>query len=220
MKHLRLALILGAVMALGLAGVASAHDVQSVSGTVACDGDYTITVHADVWLPTTLVVTLDGQPLSNPSPAVGSNHNSIDYVYTGTGASAGEVITARTSDESAQNGASGTLSQQEESCATPSPSPSPTPSPSPSPTPTASPPPTPSESPTPSSTPTSSPPATPTASTGPSTPAVTLPPTATAGDPNPDAAPQYGYVVVILLAGAFAGALAARRSRRSNWRDR
>jgi hypothetical protein len=148
-----LAFALVAIVASGAFG----HDVQTVSGTVDCQGNYTITVHADVWDPTHLFVTLDGNTIYDQATG-SSDHSQRDIILTGTSASAGQAIFAKTGDESNAAGANGTLVGAEQDCSTPIP------------TPTETPVVTPSETPSPSETPVVTPSETPIATPIPSIP--------------------------------------------------
>lgn len=137
-----LAFALVAIVASGAFG----HDVQTVSGTVDCQGNYTITVHADVWDPTHLFVTLDGNTIYDQATG-SSDHSQRDIILTGTSASAGQAIFAKTGDESNAAGANGTLVGAEQDCSTPTPEPTATPAPTATPEPSATPVVTPSETP-------------------------------------------------------------------------
>lgn len=146
--------ILALVMLAFAASGAFAHDVQSISGTVDCAGNYSITVHGDVFGSVHLIVKLDGNVISDAVTGQAANDNSFnDYgPFIGTGGSAGQAIFAKSSDESDANGSSGSLVLTQESCETPAPSetPAPTETPAPSDTPAPSQSQAPSETPEPS----------------------------------------------------------------------
>ena len=93
------------------------HNVASVSGTVTCQGAYSITVHGDIYGGVRLIVKLDGVTIYD-QPQNGSTSVQDFGPFTGTGATPGETISAQTSDGSS---ASGTLTLAVSSCATPTP---------------------------------------------------------------------------------------------------
>jgi hypothetical protein len=131
-----LALILTTVVAIG-------HQANSISGVVDCDGNYSIGVMADVWDNVHLIVTLNGSVISDEAIPGDDDSNRLFGYFTGTGAAAGDVISAYTSDNA--QAATGELTVVEEPpCSTPTPSPTETPSATPVATPLV----TPSETPT------------------------------------------------------------------------
>lgn len=74
------------------------HDVQSIAGTVDCHGNFSITVQADVWADTHLIVTLGGNVIYDEA-IPGDDQSSRTFgPFTGTGAHQSEAITAHTSD--------------------------------------------------------------------------------------------------------------------------
>lgn len=147
MKFVR-ALVLAAVAVVAFAGVASAHHVISIDGTVDCDGNYSVTVEANVFGRVSLETTLNGDVIGTETP--GGSNADYTYTYTGSGASEGDAIEATVSDGGASK--SGTLvlvggpcgevipqcgdeGYQGEPCGEPTPTPTPTPTPSDSATP-------------------------------------------------------------------------------------
>lgn len=138
MKGPRIIAMASALALVAMFGTASAvlgHNVQSISGTVDCSGNYSITVKGDVYNPVTLNVKLDGAVIYGPT-LQGTDTSVRDFgPFTGTGATAGETISASTSDGSSTSGA---LVLTGGPCATPTPSPTVTPTvtiaPTPSPT--------------------------------------------------------------------------------------
>ena len=97
-RIIAMASALALVAMLGTASAVLGHNVQSISGTVDCSGNYSITVKGDVYNPVTLVVKLDGNIVYGP--ALQGTDESVRTFgpYTGTGATAGETISASTSD--------------------------------------------------------------------------------------------------------------------------
>lgn len=113
----RAAVTLAAIFAVALAGQASAHQAKSIQGTVDCDGNYAITVNADVWGGVHLIVKLDGAKIYDE--AIPGNDQSVHAFgpFTGTGATAGMSISAKTSDNA--SGASGVLVADPSECVQP-----------------------------------------------------------------------------------------------------
>lgn len=128
----RLSLVAGIIMALVMAVPVFAHHVAGIVGTVDCQGAYLIQVQADVFGGVHLVVTLDGVTISDAA-VNGPDGGVLLYSFTGTGASAGEAITAKTSDN--ETVVSSTLTANPAECVTITPSPSPSPTPTPTKTP-------------------------------------------------------------------------------------
>jgi hypothetical protein len=138
MRRLITAIIVGAGLAL-IPIAAFAHSVATVQGTVNCSGGYSITATGDVYGTTNLVVDLGGTTISDaPTGQSGPNGDSNVYgPFTGSGATAGEAISAEPSDGGP--GANGVLVASPAVC--PTPTPTPTATPPPTPTPSATPPP-------------------------------------------------------------------------------
>lgn len=117
------------LMVMSFAGVASAHHVISLSGSVNCQGEYDVEVSANVFGSTSLTTTLNGTIIGHETPGGGTteadNYGNHDFSYTGTGAAAGDTITAYVSDSQAVTTAKLVLTQ--DSCPTPTPTPAPTP---------------------------------------------------------------------------------------------
>jgi hypothetical protein len=126
MRKITFGLAAGLLAVLALVSAVSAHAVQSVSGTVDCSTNYTITVHADVWGGTHLIVTLGTTTVVDEAES-GNDQSVRTFTFNGTGGIAGEVITAKTGDQSKPLTA--TLVANPEVCPTPTPSPTPTPTP-------------------------------------------------------------------------------------------
>lgn len=135
MKGPRIIAMASALALVAMFGTASAvlgHNVQSISGTVDCSGNYSITVKGDVYNPVTLNVKLDGAVIYGPT-LQGTDTSVRDFgPFTGTGATAGEAISASTSDGSS---ASGVLVADPASCPTPTDPPTTPPTKAPTPVP-------------------------------------------------------------------------------------
>lgn len=116
-----------ATLALGLAGAGlaltplavSAHDISTVAGTVNCSGDYSITATGDVYGGVSLIVDLGGTTIEDIAENGTSNASQVFGPFTGTGATAGEAISAAPNDGG--SGANGELVADPESCVTPLP---------------------------------------------------------------------------------------------------
>jgi hypothetical protein len=116
------------------ATAALGHDVDGIQGTVDCDGNFSITVHGDVWDPTDLIVTVNGEAgFPEDGTVVFSGSTGFDEYnvstygpFTGTGGQDGMLIEAGTSEDD-DDYVSGFLVLTQESCATPTPIPTETP---------------------------------------------------------------------------------------------
>ena len=203
------ALAMAACLVLVAVGAVSAHQAKSVSGTVDCSGNYTIIVRADVWGNTDLIVTLDGVTIWDQAGG-GSDTSVRTFTITGTGATAGETITAKTSDSGA---VTGTLEPVPALCSSPSPTPTPTPTATPTPTPSATPTATESPSQTPRATHTPKPTRTPRPTRTPATPTISLVPTpATTTTTGKSGGSDSGLLLVLaLLIGGAGTVLVIRR---------
>ena len=134
--RLTLAILVGA----GLAAIplaVFAHSVSSVQGTVSCSGGYSITATGDVYGGVHLIVDLDGTTIENVAET-GTSSVQTFGPFTGSGAHAGETISAEPSDGGA--GANGVLVASPTVCPTPTPTPTATPSTTPTPVVVVSPP--------------------------------------------------------------------------------
>lgn len=120
----------GALVVLALtAGVVMGHHVNSISGTVDCDGNYSITVNGDVFDNVHLIVKLNGTTIFDAVTGQQGGGTNTYGPFEGTGAFAGETISAKPGDN---NAVEGTLALTQESCdeviVTPTPDPTPEPS--------------------------------------------------------------------------------------------
>jgi len=89
------------------ADVVPNHQVNSVAGTVDCQGNFSILAHGDVYNPVTFTIKLGGTIVYGPA-LQGTDTSMRDLPFsgpvTGTGATVGESIQASTSDGSQTSG--------------------------------------------------------------------------------------------------------------------
>lgn len=111
------------LLVLAMAATAMAHQVTKIVGTVDCQGNYSITVTGDVYDGVHLIVILGGTTIYDQAQN-GTSATQTFGPFTGTGATAGESIVAKTSDGSQT---SGELTLTGGPCSTPTPPPTPTP---------------------------------------------------------------------------------------------
>lgn len=211
----RVATTLAAALIIALAGASSvfAHHVLSLSGTVDCDGNYTVNVSANVYGRTSLITTLNGDIIGTEFPGGGTeesdNFGNHDFMYVGSGAEAGDPITAKVSDSETITTAYLVLTQ--EVCVTEPPVTEPPVTEPPVTQPPVTEPPTtepPVTEPPTTEPPTTRPPVLP------SFPAPSLPNTSTAGAATP-AAPDSGVGMFILIGALAAFALVLFNPRRA-----
>jgi hypothetical protein len=134
MRKVTIGLAAALLLMLTTASAVLAHNVATITGTVDCQGNYSITVHGEVYDGVRLIVKLDGTTIYDQAQN-GSSAVQDFGPFTGIGATAGEAIEASTSDGSHT---SGTLVANPKTCDSPSPSPSPSPTPKVTPSPSVS----------------------------------------------------------------------------------
>jgi len=91
------------VLVFAFVGSALAHQVTKIVGTVDCQGNYSITVTGDVYGGVHLIVILGGNTIYDQAQN-GTSATHDFGPFTGTGATAGESIMAKTSDGSQTSG--------------------------------------------------------------------------------------------------------------------
>ena len=122
------ALIVGGLAFVSAPLIASAHEIVSITGTVDCQGNYSISPVGNVFGNTDLVVQLGGVTISDAvtgqTSSNGNDPNATYGPFTGTGATVGEAIASYPSDNT-DAGSTGVLVLSVESCSTPTATPTP-----------------------------------------------------------------------------------------------
>jgi hypothetical protein len=98
-----LALLMAAPLLLVFAGSALGHWATSISGTVDCSGNWSVTVHGAVWDPVHLWVKVGDAPAIDEGTQGTDQSERTFGPFKGTGGTAGDAISAWPSDDPGAN---------------------------------------------------------------------------------------------------------------------